>query len=145
MASCASSGTQTGVNSPERNSEAWVTASGDLPIQAIAARPRFIAEREPAVLGGEAIDHFGHRFRAARNFADKTHFSTPPAFGDCNRDCVLVRIHGDVSCRKLFHGSFPMREALADSPANPRSRMPWNEPPTTDIASHKIRKAHDIL
>jgi hypothetical protein len=35
----------------------------------------------------------------------------------------------------LVHGFFPMREALADSSANPRSCMPWNEPPTTDIAS----------
>ena len=33
-----------------------------------------------------------------------------------------------------------MREALADSSANPRCRMPWNEPPKTDIASHGFRE-----
>jgi len=29
-----------------------------------------------------------------------------------------------------------MHEALADSSANPRWCMPWNEPPPTDLASH---------
>jgi hypothetical protein len=83
--------------------------------------------------------HFGHRIRPAWNFADKAYFATSAALGDCNRNRVLVRIHCNVSCRRLVHGSFSMREALADSSANPRSCMPWNEPPTTDIASQEKR------
>jgi transposase len=49
----------------------------------------------------------------------------------------------------MIHGSFPMHEALADSSANPRCCMPWNEPPATDIASqgcmHGIPEATPII
>jgi hypothetical protein len=122
-------------NEGRRNHHTSMSQHRDLPMQAIAARPRFVAKSELAVLGGEALDHFGHRFRPAWNFADKPHLATPAALGHRHRDRVLVCIHCNEGCRRLVHGSFPMHEALTGSPANPRSCMPWNEPPITDIAS----------
>lgn len=120
-----------------RDHHAFVPEHGDLPVKAVATRTGFVAERQLVVFGGEAIDHFGHRLRPARNFADKAYLATPTPFGDRHRDSVLVRIHRDVCHRRLFHGSFPMHEALANSSTNPRCCMPWNEPPATDIASRK--------
>jgi len=55
---------------------------GDLPMQAIAARSRFVAKSKLAVLGGQTIDHFGNRVRPAQDFSDKAHLAAPAALGD---------------------------------------------------------------
>jgi hypothetical protein len=81
------------------------------------------------MLLGETIDHLAHRFRTAGDFSNEVRFPASPAFGERNRNRLLVRIHRHIGRRRLFHGSFPLHEALADSSANPRCCMARNEPP----------------
>ena len=47
-------------NERRRNHHTFMAKRGDLPIEPIAARPRFVAESELAMLGAEPGGHFGH-------------------------------------------------------------------------------------
>jgi len=68
-------------NQRGRDHYAFVPEQGDLPIEPIATRPCFITKRQVVMLGGKASNHFGHRFRQARNFADKAHLPPSTTFG----------------------------------------------------------------
>jgi hypothetical protein len=65
-------------NQRGRHHDAIMSKQGDLPVKAIAARPGFITERQLAMFGGEAIDHFGHRFRPALDFTDEAGLTRLP-------------------------------------------------------------------
>ena len=116
-------------NQRRRDDHAFMTERRDLSIKPIAARPRLITKRQRAVLLGQAVDHLCDRFRSAWDLADKARFFASPGLGDRHRNRLLMRINRHIGRRRLFHGSFPMHEALTDSSANPHCRMPWNEPP----------------
>jgi hypothetical protein len=100
----------------------------DLPIEPVTTRPSFVAERQLAVLLGQPSDHFRHGVSATRNLAQEPRFAAPSTFGNRDRNRLLVSIHRYKGCRNLIHGSFPMHEALTDSPVNPRCCMPRNGP-----------------
>ena len=129
-------------NQRGRDHNAFMAEHRDLPIEPVAARPGFIAERQLAMLLREPLHHLGDGFRAAWDLAKEPRFPASPAFGDRHRNRLLVRIHRHESCRKLVHGSFPMHEALTDSSVNPRCCMPRNGPPKMDIASHRPAGAY---
>ena len=94
-----------------RHHRAVVAESGDLPVQAVAARAGLVADPELAVLLGEPLDQAPHGLGPVGDLAPEPHLARAPGLGHRHRDLRLVRIQPDAHGPILVHGSSPMSEA----------------------------------
>ena len=105
-----------------RHHRAAVAESGDLPVQAVAARARLVTDAELAVLLAQPLDQAPHGVRPVGDLALEPHLAQPPRLGHSHRDLRLVRIQPDAHRPILSHGSSPMSEARRRlDPAQPSS------------------------
>ncbi len=81
-----------------------------LSLDAVAARPGFIAKPQFVPTAGQLCSQCLQRRWRVRDLAMLAHFSPLARLGQCNRNRILVHIQADVSDR-LVHDPSPMHEA----------------------------------
>ncbi len=102
----------TGLARDQRRSDddTSMPALGQLPLNAVAARPGLITEPQFAPAATELCRQRLQRSRCVRDLPMLAHFPPVAHFGNRDRDRILVHIQADVG-DKLFQDPSPMHEA----------------------------------
>ena len=102
--------------------QAIVPKLGDLPIQSVAGRTRFISKSQQRVLLCQLANQPGGCRRGVVDLTEIADLAVSAGFGDRHRVAQFRGIHTDVSNAMLLHGSPSLLEALPGSfRVNPRS------------------------
>ena len=84
----------------------------DQPVQAVAGRPRLVAERQLVVLGRQPGDELTRRRLARVELAEVAHLPLTPRLGDGHGILQLRGIDSDESFSMMSHDSPSLCEAL---------------------------------
>jgi hypothetical protein len=95
-----------------RNHNALVTEALDLAVEAIAGRPRLVAERQPLVFGGKLPHNLCRCSLGIIDLAQKPNLARPTGVRDRNRITQLGCIESHESFAMIAHDSPSLLEAL---------------------------------
>jgi hypothetical protein len=108
---------------------------GELPVQAIAARPCLITRTQPAAFNCQLLHQLADVIRAVRNYPQMADLAATFALRDRHRYRRLVDIQPDE--RAILHVvSPPFLRLCARQPGATLERgIPWERPPTQSVQS----------
>src|SRR3979409_1771184 len=113
-----------------RDDRTLLPEGSDLAMQAIASRPRFIAEQQLLVLASQLVYRAPYRVWRVVDVAEKPDFAMAALFGQGHGDLPLGSIKTDKDPDILLHGSSPVPEARRRPiRRNPRSSQSVDQPP----------------